>query len=724
IAALYVANVNSDYKYLLANSNRRYEIIQSAETDLYKMRLYTISLKDFAASARDRTEEIQQTKLNIEATSADFENVTNEYLKSLTNDIYADSELAATTIENVKQLQTLFHSYYQYTLQNYDFALKRAANEMISVTDDARIIGDQLSAIMATIAEDTLTDRQSLADKTEQDSGVKIFTFSCIGAFFVWLSITATIVLSSIILKPIRALVKVANNVSSGELKVNIDTSVKDEFGDLSRSFYEIVNNINNILGDIANLYSEHNKGNIDFSIDADKYSGSYKSVAVAVNDTIASYIALCDDVFAAVKAMAAGDFTYKLKKYEGKKADVNKYVDESVSTIKEIAAEITNLAESGAQGNLSARVDTSKYVGEWAKLLSGLNKLVDNMADPITESLKVLEKMAEGDLSTRIAKDYNGDFNALKTSVNNTIDSINSYILEIQDILSQMATGDLTHTITREYKGQFVNIKNVINSISSSLNTTMSEINSSSEQVLSGAQQISQSSMVLANGATEQSGSVAELTETIQHINAQTRESTKNAKTANEFSQRSKESAEHGNEQMQALMSAMEGIKASSNKISNIIKVIEEIATQTNLLALNASVEAARAGEHGKGFTVVASSVRDLAVQSQDAAKETSDLIQEAIIRVNEGVKCATETANSLEEIVVSANEVSDMMSKITNASQKQAESVGSVSTGITQISKVVQENSATSEQTAAAAQQLNSQSETLKSLVNFFKL
>ncbi|MDR0957655.1 MAG: MCP four helix bundle domain-containing protein, partial [Clostridiales bacterium] len=122
IAALYVANVNSDYKYLLANSNRRYEIIQSAETDVYKMRLYTINLKDFAASARDTTASIQQTKLNIEATSTDFENVTNEYLKSLTNDIYADSELAATTIENVKQLQTLFHSYYQYTLQNYDFA--------------------------------------------------------------------------------------------------------------------------------------------------------------------------------------------------------------------------------------------------------------------------------------------------------------------------------------------------------------------------------------------------------------------------------------------------------------------------------------------------------------------------------------------------------------------------------------------------------------------------
>ncbi|MDR0957911.1 MAG: methyl-accepting chemotaxis protein, partial [Clostridiales bacterium] len=155
-----------------------------------------------------------------------------------------------------------------------------------------------------------------------------------------------------------------------------------------------------------------------------------------------------------------------------------------------------------------------------------------------------------------------------------------------------------------------------------------------------------------------------------------------------------------------------------------NIIKVIDEIATQTNLLALNAAVEAARAGEHGKGFTVVANSVRDLAVQSQSAAKETSELIKEAIGRINDGVQRASATAGALSQIVKNSAEVSSVISKITDASQRQEESVNHVNIGIIQISQVVQSNSASSEESAAASQELNSQAETLKSMVNYFKL
>ena len=244
--------------------------------------------------------------------------------------------------------------------------------------------------------------------------------------------------------------------------------------------------------------------------------------------------------------------------------------------------------------------------------------------------------------------------------------------------------------------------------------------LNEGAEQVNDAATQVSSASQQLAEGASEQASSLEETSSALEQVAAQTRTNAENSGKANDLAAQARNNAQAGDKTMSQLNAAMSAINESSNEISKIIKVIEEIAFQTNLLALNAAVEAARAGEHGKGFAVVAEEVRNLAQRSAQAARDTTALIEGSVTRAKEGSTVANSAGTALQSIVSDVAQVADLLNGITQASQEQSQGVDQVNTAVTQMDKVTQQNAAGAEESASAAEQLSAQAQTVKGMVD----
>ncbi len=251
-------------------------------------------------------------------------------------------------------------------------------------------------------------------------------------------------------------------------------------------------------------------------------------------------------------------------------------------------------------------------------------------------------------------------------------------------------------------------------------LTTTVNNLTDTATQIASASEQVSSSSQSVAQGATEQASSLQETSATLEELASMARQNADNAKQANQIAQETRNAANEGAKSMSELEIAMAAINDSSDKISKIIKVIEEIAFQTNLLALNAAVEAARAGEHGKGFAVVAEEVRNLAQRSASAAKDTASLIEESVNKTQNGTEITKKVGESLNNIVTNVKRVTDLVAEIAAASQEQAEGVVQLNTAVNQMDSVTQQNASSAEQSAAASEELSAQAEGLTKVVD----
>lgn len=342
----------------------------------------------------------------------------------------------------------------------------------------------------------------------------------------------------------------------------------------------------------------------------------------------------------------------------------------------------------------------------------------------PISQLTDAAKKLAAGALNIEIDYYSKDEVGTLAEMFREMSGSMKAVIKDIGQQLGAMSNGDFTVAPRAEYTGDYVSTKNALINIRESLSNTLNEINLSADQVFSGSAQVSDSAQTFSEGAADQAGSIEELAAAINEISFQVRETAANMEAARRLTAKAGEQVAVSNRQMEEMLLAMGEIGAKTEQIRAINNTIEEIAFQTNILALNAAVEAAHAGESGKGFAVVAGEVRRLAGKSTDAAKRTSDLIDGTVQAVEKGRKIANITAESLHNVVESTNEVLNTVDKIDEAAQHQAGSIVQVTQEIDQISYVVQNNSATSEESAAASEELSGQAQMLKELVGRFKI
>lgn len=401
----------------------------------------------------------------------------------------------------------------------------------------------------------------------------------------------------------------------------------------------------------------------------------------------------------------------------------INAITDDAISTIqtrmerkKNILAFIEIVAALCFLVSFLVLVNQILYTTKYAS--KELLQPIINVSDQMTQ-------LAAGDLHSEfhMQKD-DSEVGRMVEAICYMKSSLTNIIGEITSILDQMGQGNYQVAIRQEYVGDYQLIRDAFNRITDEMKQTVTTIREASGEINCGSGQLADAADNLATACTSQAGQVSVVAEHINELNTIIASNKKDAEEAVKISNLSASTLTAGNAKMEELKDAIQEISSCSEKISSIIGAIEDIATETNLLALNAAIEAARAGEAGKGFAVVAEQVKKLAEESSQAAGKTTQLIETTIAAVQNGTTIADEAAANMEDVVMSSTEVGERIRRIVEQFAREENSIGRINDNIAEIAGIVDNNSATSEETAAISEEQKSQAEAMVELIGRFKI
>lgn len=410
---------------------------------------------------------------------------------------------------------------------------------------------------------------------------------------------------------------------------------------------------------------------------------------------------------------------------------------NEYEETVQEINARTDETIEN-IQNRISKKQNTMlaiMYISEVLFVLSFMyivKKIADAIGFAKKELLVPIVKVS--DQMTELAQgrfDKEMDMKADESEVGKMVESIafmkhnfSNMIHEISDVLGQMGSGNYHVEVTQEYVGEFVRIKESLIKIIDDMKKVLQTIKDTATEVDGGSEQLAKAAMDLADGCTIQSTKVAEVADMVNQMATSMEEKAQDAQDTVKLSSQAGERLMAGNEKMQELKVAITEISKCSEEISTIIATIEDISSQTNLLSLNASIEAARAGEAGRGFAVVAEQVKKLAEESAQAAGETTVLIEKTVETVEKGIAIADETVRNMEEVMVSAKASTEKMAQMADELREEANNMYTINENVSTVAEIVDNNSATSQETAAVSEEQTAQVATMVQMLAQFKI
>jgi methyl-accepting chemotaxis protein len=502
---------------------------------------------------------------------------------------------------------------------------------------------------------------------------------------------------------PLQTAASYVERIGRGDIPPRITENYAGDLNHLKTGLNGCINSLGELIAEMNRMSDEHNKGDIDAAIPAEKFEGAYRVMAQGVNDMVAGHIAVKKKAMACIAEFGRGNFDAPLEQFPGKKAFINETIEQVRANLKALIADTDVLIQAAVEGKLDFRADASRHLGDYRKIVQGINNTLDAVIGPLNVAARYVDLIAKGEIPGPITDNYNGDFNTIKNNLNLLVSAMNDITASAEEI----ANGNLA-VVMRERSAQD-KLMQALGSMVTGLTQTVTDIRSIASEVAAASQSISTASVQVSKGASAQAAAAEEASSSMEQMVSNIKQNADNAQQTDKIANKSARDAQ---ESGKSVLEAVAAMKEIASKIS----IIEEIARQTNLLALNAAIEAARAGEHGKGFAVVAAEVRKLAERSQKAAGEINQLSATTL-------KVSEKSGEMLDKLVPDIQRTAELVQEISAASKEQDTGAEQINKALQQLEQVIQQNASASEEMASTTEELTGQSQQLVSALSFFR-